>query len=246
MTHANHEEWPEDSFVHQLPEAERAALLDVGLPVRFEDDQILLVQGEFGDFLYVLTSGLVKVIVEAESGAQTTLVIRSRGDLLGEFAVLDNKPREATARAAGSVTALKIGGSAFTGIAGRFPAVQATVTRYVLGKLRSSTERRAAERVWDARERLAQVLYELGQKHAQPDPDGTIRIPITQSELGDLAGVAVSTAERVLKDLRRQGVIATRYREIAIRDMSYLDSIRFQRENPENPLRAGICGSLIR
>jgi CRP-like cAMP-binding protein len=246
MTSASHETWPEDSFVRQLPDAERAALLDVGTPLRFEDDQILLVQGDAGDFLYVLTSGLVKVIVSAVSGAQTTVAIRSRGDLVGEFALLDNKPRTATALAAGPVTALKIGGAAFLAIAGRSPAAQAAVTRYLLDKMRASTERRAADRVWDARERIAQVLYDLGRKHAQPDSDGLIRIPITQSELGDLAGVAVSTAERVLKDLRRQGAVSTRYREITIRDMAYLDSVRFPAENPENPLRAGICGIVIR
>jgi len=39
--------------------------------------------------------------------------------------------------------------------------------------------------------------------------------------------VAVSTAERILKDLRRQGVVSTRYREVAIKDMAQLDSIRF-------------------
>jgi CRP-like cAMP-binding protein len=230
MTRASHEQWPESSFVGQLPEAERAALLAAGAPFRFEDDQILLVQGDAGDFLYVLISGLVKVIVEAESGAQTTLAIRSRGDLMGEFALLDNKPRTATARAAGSVTALKVGAAAFMAITGQSPAAATTVTRYLLSKMRSTTERRAAERVWDARERLAQVLYELGQKHAEPGPDGMIRLPITQGELGELAGVAVSTAERVLKDLRKHGAVATRYREITIRDMAYLGSIRFPRE----------------
>lgn len=240
MTRTSHDQWPEGSFVHQLPDADRAALLAAGTPLRFEDDEILLVQGDVGDFMYVLTSGLVKVIVAAESGAATTLAIRSRGDLMGEFAMLDNKPRTATARAAGPVTALRIGSSAFMAIAGRSQAVQTTVTRYVLEKLRASTERRAAERVWEAKERLAQVLYELGQKHAEPDADGMIRIPITQSELGELAGVAVSTAERVLKDLRRQGVVNTRYREITIRDMTYLDSIRFPREKSQNPLPAGI------
>ena len=239
---SNRGNWPEGSFVGQLPDAERAALLDAGTPLRFEDDQILLVQGDVGDFLYVLTSGLVKVIVAAESGAATTLAIYSKGDLVGELSVLDNKPRESTALAAGPVTALKIGNSAFIAIAGRSQAVQTTVTRYVLEKLRASTERRAAERVWEAKERLAQVLYELGQKHAQPDPDGMIRIPITQSELAELAGLAVSTAERVMKDLRRQGAISTRYREITIRDMAYLDSIRFPREKPEHPLPAGNFG----
>jgi CRP-like cAMP-binding protein len=245
MTHASHETWPDGSFIQQLPDSERAALLDVGTPCTFQDDQILLVQGDAGDFLYVLTSGLVKIIVEAVSGAQTTLAIRSRGDLLGEFALLDNKPRTATARAAGPVTALKVGGTAFLAFASRSPDVRATVTRYLLSKMRYTTERRAAERVWDARERLAQVLFELGQQYARRDPDGLIQVPITQSELGDLAGVAVSTAERILKDLRNRGVVGTRYREITIKDMAYLDSIRFPRERHQNPLRAGICGGLI-
>jgi CRP-like cAMP-binding protein len=246
MTRAGNEAWPEGSFLQQLPDADRAALLDVGTPLRFEDDQILLIQGDAGDFLYVVTSGLVKVIVAAVSGAQTMLAIRSRGDLVGEFALLDNKPRTATARAAGPVTALKVGSAAFLTVASRSPTVQAAITMYLLAKMRSTTERRAAERVWDARERLAQVLYELGEQVAQPDADGLIRIPITQSELGDLAGVAVSTAERVLKDLRRQGAVSTRYREITIRDMAYLDRIRFPREKPETPLPGGIYGRLIR
>ncbi|HET9080705.1 MAG TPA: Crp/Fnr family transcriptional regulator [Trebonia sp.] len=246
MTRASHDRWPDDTFVADLPDPERAALLTVGENHHFDDEQILLVQGEPGDFLYVLTSGLVKVIVEAESGAATTLALRSRGDLLGEFALLDRKPRTATARAAGQVTALKISGAVFMDIISRSPAAQEAVTRYLLAKMRSSTERRAAERVWEARERVAQVLYDLGEKHALPGPDGTLRLPITQGELGDLAGVAVSTAERVLKDFRKAGAVATKYREITIKDMPYLGSIRFPQEKPENPLRAGIPGAVIR
>ena len=211
----------------RLPEAERAALLSAGPTVRFDDGEILLVQGEVGDFAYVLTSGLVKVIVAAESGAETTLVVRSRGDLMGEFALLDSGPRTATARAAGPVSAVRVGGAAFLALAADSPTVRQAMTRYVLAKMRAATERCAAERVWDASQRLAQVLYELGEQHAQPGPDGTIRIPLTQGDLGELAGVAVSTAERVLKDFRNQGVISTHYREIAIRDMDYLGSIRF-------------------
>ena len=246
MTRVGNDTWPEGGFVRQLPDADRAALLDAGTPVRFEDDQILLIQGDAADYLYVLTGGLVKVIVTAVSGAQTTLAIRSRGDLVGEFALLDDKPRTATARAAGPVSALKIGGAAFLAITGRSPTAQAAVTKYLMAKMRATTERRAAERVWDARERLAQVLFELGEQYGQPDADGMIRIPLTQSELGDLAGVAVSTAERVLKDLRRQGAVSTRYREITIRDMAYLEGIRFSTEKSENPLHAGICRALIR
>jgi len=56
----------------------------------------------------------------------------------------------------------------------------------------------------------------------------------------------VSTAERVLKDLRKQGAVGTRYREITIRDMAYLDGIRFPQEKPQNPLQAGIWPRPVR
>jgi len=46
-------------------------------------------------------------------------------------------------------------------------------------------------------------------------------------ELGELAGVAVSTTERVLADFRKEGLIATGYREIAVRDMACLGDTRF-------------------
>lgn len=236
MTRGNHDLWPEASFVAELPETERAALLAVGDPQHFDDEQILVAQGDPGDFLYVLASGLVKAVVTAESGAQTTLTILSRGDLVGEFALIDDKPRTATACAVGPVFALKIRGSAFKQIIGQSAAAQATVTRYVVAKMRDGVEQRAADRVWDAKERVAQILYKLGEQHAQPGPNGTLRLPITQGELGDLAGVAVSTAERVLKEFRNKGAVATRYREITITDLPYLKSIRFPQEKPDNPL----------
>ena len=206
------------------------ALLAAGSPVKFPDDGILVLQGDDpGDGLYVLTDGMVKVTVAAESGTETMLAVRSRGDLIGEFAVLDGEPRTATARAVGAVSAIRISRARFTEFGQRYPAAQTTITKSLVAKMRAATERHAAERTWGARERVAQVLYELAEDYGEQAGDGAVVIPllITQSELGELAGVAVSTTERVLGDLRKEGVIATRYRKIAIRDMTVLGAIRF-------------------
>jgi CRP-like cAMP-binding protein len=221
--------WPPLSLVAQLTEPERIALLAAGSPVKFPDDAILVLQGDPGDGLYVLTAGMVKVTVAAESGSETMLAVRSRGDLIGEFAVLDGEPRTATARAVGAVSAIRISRARFTEFGERYPAAQRTITKSLVAKMRAATERHAAERTWGARERVAQVLYELAEDYGEQAGDGAVVIPlpITQSELGELAGVAVSTTERVLGDLRKEGVIATRYRKIAIRDMTVLGAVRF-------------------
>lgn len=217
--------WPKDGFIAMLSEAERDAFLSTGIPVRFADDEVLVAQGDIGDFLYALLDGLVKVMVAAETGAQTALAVRSRGDLVGEFGMLDRRPRTATARAVGPVAAVRVGGAAYDALAVEYPAVPPAMTRYVLGKLRASTERRAAERVLDARARLAQVVCELAEAYGERDSEGTIRLPFTQSEVGQLAGVAISTTERLLAEFRKEGAIATTYGAIVVRNPAILRSV---------------------
>ena len=235
VTSVGPDHWPPGSFIDLLPDAERVALLRAGTPVRFGDNEILVLQGDVGDFLYVLTEGKVKVLVSAESGAETMLAIRARGDLVGEFALLDAKPRTATARAIGAVAARRVSRADYTEFAAANPAVTGLIFRYVLGKVRASTVRRAAERTWGARGLLAQELYDLAAEHGEPGPGGVVRVPITQAELGQLAGVAVSTTERVLKEFRDRGIIATRYGATDVRDMAALKAIRFSEEDRSNP-----------
>jgi CRP-like cAMP-binding protein len=235
VTPAGPDRWPGHSFIDMLPDAERTALLHTGAVVQFVDDQILLRQWDFGDFLYVLTTGKVKVLVAAESGVETMLAIRARGDLVGEFAVLDAKPRTATARAIGPVSARRVSRADYTEFTASYPQVTSLIFKYVLGKMRASTVRRAAERTWGARGLLAQELYDLAAEHGEQGPGGVVRVPITQAGLGQLAGVAVSTTERVLKELRGRGIVATRYGATEVRDMDALAAIRFSEEDRSNP-----------
>lgn len=243
----DHGGWPQGSLVAQLSEPERSALLAAGAPVTFADDGILVLQGDPGDGLYVLTAGMVKVTVAAESGTETMLAVRSRGDLIGEFAVLDGMPRTATARAVGAVCAVRISRARFAEFGERYPAAQSTITKSLVAKMRSATERHAAERTWGARERVAQVLYELAADYGEPAAGGAmvIPLPITQSELGELAGVAVSTTERVLGELRKDGVITTRYRKVAVRDMDVLDTLRFPDAIALNPSAEGLPDGVV-
>lgn len=209
-----------------LDDDARAALLSRGGDVRFRNRDVLVLQGEVGTALYVLTGGVVKVTVAAESGAETIIALRSRGDLIGEFAVMDDKPRVATARAVGAVGAIRISRADFDAFGQRYPAARETLTRSLLAKMRASTDW-YAQRARSARERLARALYDLAADYGDEEDDGAVVIPLelTQSEMGELAGTAVSTTERILAGLREEGVIVTGYKEITVRDMARLRKI---------------------
>lgn len=228
MTYPGRDQWPQGSLLDLLPDAERTALLSVGVSVPFADDEYLVRQGDVGQYFYVLTEGIVKVTVAVESGAETTLVMRGPGDLIGEFAAIDGKPRTATASAFGRVTAVRVTRAAYDTVCTRHPAILATVARYLVAKVRASTDRHVAERTWEARQLLAQVLYDFAANYGKQLDGGGVLVPITQAELGKLAGVGVSTTERELAKFRKADVIATHYSRILVKDMDYLRDIRFK------------------
>ena len=195
-----------------------------------------MLQGDVGDFLYVLTDGKVKVLVAAESGAETMLAIRSRGDLVGEFTLLDSKPRTATARAIGTVTARRVSRADFAdfivGLPGRRgPRLQVRARQ----DARVHRAARGRAGLGSAGSGWPRSSTTSPGSTGRRDSGGVVRIPITQAELGQLAGVAVSTTERVLKEFRLLGIIATRYGATEVRNMAALEMIRFSEEAAENP-----------
>ena len=204
----------------------RVALLSRGTYVGFRHRDVVVLQGDIGDSLYVLTGGVVKVTVSAASGAEAIVALRSRGDLIGEFAVLDDKPRAATARAVGAVGAIRISRQDFGAFGREHPAARETVTRSLLAKMRASTDWNA-QRARSAHARLARALHDLATDYGEIEDDGSVVIPLelTQSEMGELAGTAVSTTERILAGLREEGVVTTGYKAITVRDMDRLYEI---------------------
>lgn len=204
----------------------RASLLGRGTDVSFRHRDVVVLQGDVGDSLYVLTGGVVKVTVAAENGSEMIVALRSRGDLIGEFSLIDDKPRVATARAVGTVGAIRISRPDFDAFGRQHPAARSTLMRSLVAKMRASTDWNA-QRARSARERLAWALHDLATDYGETEEDGSVIIPLalTQSEMGELAGTAVSTTERILAGLREEGVIATGYKEITVRNVGRLREI---------------------
>ena len=62
----------------------------------FKAGETILREGETGEHLYLIISGSVEILKEQPNSPQQVAILTS-GDILGEFAVLSNEPRSATA-----------------------------------------------------------------------------------------------------------------------------------------------------
>ncbi|MBI1220744.1 MAG: helix-turn-helix domain-containing protein [Rhodobacteraceae bacterium] len=72
-----------------------------------------------------------------------------------------------------------------------------------------------------ARERVAHLLLELYVRYYAQWPGGRIdemQIPVTQEHIGDAIGLTLVHVNRVLRDLRQEGIVEFHYRRLRILD----------------------------
>lgn len=119
-----------DIFAQVDPEA-LLPLARLAEEVHAADGAQLIRQGEFGDSLFVLIEGDVRVVLP-ERGE---VARRGPGDVIGEMSVIRRRPRSADCIADGPVTALKIDHALFWELFGEQPALAQGVVRVLADRL---------------------------------------------------------------------------------------------------------------
>jgi len=75
---------------------------------KFSTGDTILKQGEMGNSAYIVENGTVEILIEKERGLVQSLGTRGKGSIIGEMAIVDNKPRTATIKALEDCELIKI------------------------------------------------------------------------------------------------------------------------------------------
>ena len=73
----------------------------------FNDGEVIIRQGDGGDFMYEILDGQVEVLQE-KRGTEVRLAVLDKGDFFGEMAIFEREKRSATVRALGKVRVLTV------------------------------------------------------------------------------------------------------------------------------------------
>ena len=65
---------------------------------KYDRDQVIFREHENGDVAYIIANGQVEIIKESDNGPKV-LGVLDKGAMFGEMALIDNKPRMASAKA---------------------------------------------------------------------------------------------------------------------------------------------------
>jgi CRP-like cAMP-binding protein len=206
-----------------LPATTVQALLGVGVERRFRPGEVLVFEGELTTHVILLLSGCVKVTATTADGGRALLAVRLPGELIGELAGLDGRPRSATVTAVGLVNTRVMTQAVFQAFLRDHPDAGVAVSRSVAAKLRWATDRRIDFSGYDAPVRVARVLATLVRSHGTRTSRGwEIGFPLSQPELAALIGAAEPTVHKSLTELRRKSVLETGYRKMTILDLPRL------------------------
>lgn len=101
----------------------------------------LLAQDERGECLYVLVSGRLRAVVRDDAGGERVVGEISRGDVVGEIALLTDEPRSASIDAIRDSLLARLTRPVFEELAARSPAFAVQLSRVVIRRLARSQRR---------------------------------------------------------------------------------------------------------
>ncbi|MGW8642453.1 MULTISPECIES: Crp/Fnr family transcriptional regulator [Micromonospora] len=217
--------WSTASFLGRLHPVDRMALLRIGNREEFPDRQCLLRQGDSGRHLLLLTSGRVRVEVEGPRQEPLGIALRSSGDLVGELAYLDDRPRSASVVAVGPVVAQHIPASSFDRFLHRHPVANRPFAQLLAARLRAA-DRRTVAASYDTATRVAGTLCDMAVADG-----GLLVVHTTQRELARLVVASQVSVHRILRRFVKARLVVTRHGSILIRDEAGLSAIAEARAN---------------
>ncbi len=121
-----------------LPETDLSRLAGMLEVVHLAPGEALFQEGERGDRAYIVESGEVE-IVKTAGGRQVLLAVRGSGSLIGEMALLEEIPRNATVRARGEAALLSIQQEDFNRLMSSSPTASRSMLNLVLSRWRATS-----------------------------------------------------------------------------------------------------------
>jgi CRP-like cAMP-binding protein len=182
--------------------------------------QVLFTADDPSDYLYLIRSGRLRVVVRSPRGDELVLNVVGPGDSLGELSMLDGQPRSAGAEALEDCELIAIPAREVRALLDSDrTALWAVALALAAGMRRLSGT--AADLVFlDLPRRLAKLIL----ADAKPRRDGTAETTLAMSQAGVAAqlGVTRQSLNRALAALTQRGWISVDGQRVLITDLDAL------------------------
>ncbi|HMO75405.1 MAG TPA: Crp/Fnr family transcriptional regulator [Sphingopyxis sp.] len=210
-----------DSIFSGLSLQDWADIAGRAVQIQFVKGKELLAQGDAGDSLLILTEGSARVSMLTAGGREIVLAYAEPGAVLGEIALLDGGERTASVTATSAGAALQLGRNAMRDFAASHPEFAWSLMQQLARRLRTADQTIESDRAYASGPRLARYLRRL----IRTDVETAQRVELSQTELGNFAGMSREHINRQLRSWEESGIIALEQGRVRVLDVDTLEDI---------------------
>jgi CRP/FNR family cyclic AMP-dependent transcriptional regulator len=170
--------------------------------------EVICHQGDLPGAVILVVEGYLKRSTPLPDGNEVLLGIVGPGECAGEMAALLEQPHDANLAALSRCLLLTIDARQFRQAFDREPEGLHAIMRSTTGQLQKTTEQLLDARALSAPVRLAKALFNLPRfESAAPNGTTQLRLHLSQSELGAIAGICREVVNKHLGVWRDAGWI---------------------------------------
>ncbi|MDR0540300.1 MAG: cyclic nucleotide-binding domain-containing protein [Spirochaetaceae bacterium] len=165
---------------------------------KYPRNNIICSEGESGEDMYIIQMGCAK-ITKIANGAEVILAVLNPGDIFGEMALLESKPRSATAAAIEDCTVMVVSKSNFEALAASKPQIVSRLTQMLADRIWFNYKVLANMHIPDAAGRFFDMLCIHLEKERVPlDPFTAYAFNLTIEQLMKMANIQPSDKRHIM------------------------------------------------
>lgn len=200
-----------------LPSATIQQVSALSIRRSYSNGAIVFSQADPGDALYGVVTGKILISASSRDGREMFLNIMEPGDTFGEIALLDGRPRTATASATAPSELILITRDHFLELLKREPKLINHVIELLCERIRWTSGLAEESALLGVPERLARRLLSLGKLHGHETPKG-VELIISQEEIARFMGLSRQAINQYLQQWKVRGWLILGRRKMIIVD----------------------------
>lgn len=186
----------------------------------FPPGTVLFRDGERGKEMYVIQSGKVKITKEIRGEVQT-LAVLGAGEFFGEMAILNNKPRSASAEVVEESKMLVIDPKTFEAMVRGNTEIAVRMIKKLAQRLQEADHQIESLMLKDSNSRVVHTLSRIADTQGQVTPAG-VRVAMTVQELAGKCGLDAPQVEEVLSKISKAKLLSVEADAIIISNVDKL------------------------
>jgi CRP-like cAMP-binding protein len=196
----------------------------------FPPGEVLFREGEPGDTMFVIQSGAAR-ITKSVAGEEKLLAVLGPGEFLGELAILNSKPRTATATAVEPLRCLLVEAKTLEAMVAKSAEISLRLIKKLASRLDAANSLIEILMHTDPKARIMLALSRHADAYGERTEEG-IRLRTTTADIASEVGVQEDVAIDVITRLRRLRLVSDEGGELVVADVGRLQEFLEFIESP--------------